>query len=55
MYSKFNYWNYLKRESDPNKKGNLVCMSLEHRSLPLVAPRSTYWTIESLDTNVLQI
>ena len=41
MYSKFNYLNYLKRESDPNKKGNLVRISLEHRTLPLLAPRST--------------
>ena len=55
MYSKFNYLNYLKRESDPNKKGNLVRISLEHRTLPLLAPRSTNWANGPLDTNVLQI
>ena len=30
------YGNYLKRESNPNKKSNLVHMSLEHRTLPLL-------------------
>ena len=39
------YVNYLKRESNPNKKWNLVRMSFEHRTLPFLAPRSTEWLI----------
>ena len=49
------YANYLKRESNPNKKWNLVRSSLEHRTLLLLAPRSTNWANGLLDTNVLQI
>ena len=37
------YGNYLKRESSPNKKWYLVRTSLEHSTLPLLAPRSTDW------------
>ena len=49
------YANYLKRETNPNKKWNLVRMSLEHTTLPLLAPLSTDWASEPLDRNVLQI
>ena len=55
MYSKFNYLNYLKRESDPNKKRNLIRMSLEHMTLPLWATRFTDWANRSFDTNVERI
>ena len=37
------YANFLKREGNPNKKWNLVRMSLERMTLPLLAPRSTDW------------
>ena len=36
------YANYLKRESNPNKKKDLVRMTLEHTTLPLLAPRSAH-------------
>ena len=49
------YANYLKRETNPNKKWNLVRMSLEHTTLPLLEPRSTSWASGPLDINVLQI
>ena len=49
------YANCLKRETNPNKKWNLVRMSLEHTTLTLSAPRSTDWAIGPLDTNVLQV
>ena len=49
------YANYLKRETNPNKKWNLVRMSLEHTTLPLLAPLSTDWASGPLDRNVLQI
>ena len=49
------YAIYLKRESDPNEKWNLVHMSLEHRILPLWAPRSTDWANGPFDTNVEQL
>ena len=45
----------VKRESNANKKGNLIRVSLEHRTLPLLAPRSTNWAIGLLDRNVEQI
>ena len=48
------YPNYLKRESNPNKKWNLFRTSLEHTTLPLLAPRSTNWASEPLDTSVVQ-
>ena len=59
MYSEltlFMQWmmaNYLKRESNSNKKWNLV--RLEHGILRLVAFRFTDWTIAPLDASVLQI
>ena len=49
------YGNYLKSESNPNKKQNLVRMDLEHMALPLLAPRSTDWANGLFDTYVLQI
>ena len=49
------YPNYLRRESNPNKKWKLVRMSLEHTTLPLLAPRSTDWANGPLDRNLLQI
>ena len=49
------YANYLKRETTPNKKWNLVRMSPEHTTLPLLAPRSTDWASGPLATNVLRI
>ena len=50
------YANYLKRESSPNKKWtDLVRVSLEHITLPFLAPRSTDWANWPLDTNALQI
>ena len=61
MHSKFTifiqwiYANYLKRESNPNKKWILVRMSLEHLTLPLLIPRFTNWANWPLDTNALQI
>ena len=48
------YVNYLKRESNPDKKLNLVGMSLERRTLPLLAPRSTHWANRTFDTSVVQ-
>ena len=50
-----NVRNYLKIESDPNKKWNLLGMSLELSTLPLLTPRSTNWANGLLDTNVLEI
>ena len=55
MFMQWMYANYLKRETNPNKKWNLVSMSLEHTTLPLLAPRSTNWASGPLDTKVLQI
>ena len=49
------YANYLKRESNPNKKWNLIRMSLEHRTLLLLARSSTDWGNGAFDTNVQQI
>ena len=49
------YANYLKRETNPNKKTNLVRMCLEHTTASLLAPRSTDWASGPLNTNVLQI
>ena len=49
------YVNYLKRESNPNKKWILVRTSLENRTLPLLAPRSTDWADGTFDTNIEQI
>ena len=49
------YANYLKSETNPNKKWNLVRESLEHTTLPLLAPRSTDWASGPLHTNALQI
>ena len=49
------YGNYLKRESNPNKKWNLVRMSLEHTTLQLLAQRSADWANRTFDTNVQQI
>ena len=45
----------IKRESNPNKKWNLVHRSLEHTTLPLLAPRSTDWANGAFDTNIEQI
>ena len=39
------YAKDLKRESNPPKKRNLVRTSLEHRTSPLLAPRSTDWLL----------
>ena len=36
------YANYLKRESNPNKKWNLFRMTLENTTLALVVPH-VYW------------
>ena len=55
VFKQWMYANYLKRESNPNKRRNLVRVSLEHRTLPLLAPRSTDWANRPLDTNVIQI
>ena len=49
------YANCLKTETNPNKKWNLVRMSLEHATLPLPAQRSTDWASGPLDTYVLQV
>ena len=49
------YANYFKRENNANKKRNLVLVSLEHRSQPLLAPRPTNWVIGPFDTKVEQI
>ena len=49
------YANYLQRASIPNKKRNLVRMSLEHRTLLLLAPRSTDWANGAFDTTIQQI
>ena len=49
------YANYLKRENSPNKKWNLVRVSLEHTTLPMLVPRSTDWGNGAFDTNVLQL
>ena len=46
---------FLKRESNSNKKWNLVRMSLEHTTLPLLAPSSTNWANLPLHTNVQEI
>ena len=46
------YINYLKRESNPNKKWNLISMSLEHSNLRLLAPRSTNWAMGPFYTSV---
>ena len=47
------YASYLKRESNPNKKVKSgPYMSLEHRTLPLLEPRSTDWPNGPLDTDV---
>ena len=48
------YANYLKRETNLNKKGNFVCMILEHTTLPLFARRSTNWANGPLDTDLQQ-
>ena len=50
-----NVRKFLKRESNPSKKWNLVSMSFEHTTLPLLAPSSTNWANLPLDTNVKQI
>ena len=42
------------KEKNPNKKWNLVGMSLEHRTLPLWAPCSTNWANGPFDTNIEQ-
>ena len=47
--------NYLKRETNANKKWNLVRMGLEQKALPLLAPCSADLASGPLDTNVLQI
>ena len=49
------YASYLNRQSNPNKKWNLVRMSLEHTTLQLLAPHSTDWTNGAFDTNIQQI
>ena len=46
------YANYLKSETNPNKKWNPVRESLEHTTLPLLAPRSTHWANGPFDPNV---
>ena len=38
--------NYLKTENNTHKKWNLVCMSLEHMILALLAPRSTVHVLD---------
>ena len=55
FFKQWLYANYLKRESNPNKKWNLVHMSLEHRNLALLAPCSTDWANGPFDTNVEEI
>ena len=50
-----NVRKYLKRESNPNKKWNLVRMSFEHSTLPLLAPCSTDCDNGAFDTNLRQI
>ena len=37
------YAYYLKRENNPNKKWNIVFMSLQNTTLALLASRSTDW------------
>ena len=49
------YANYLKRESNLNKKWNLVRMSLEQTTLLLLAPRSTDLANAAFDTSVQRI
>ena len=49
------YANYLKRESNPNKKWNLVCMSLEHMALALLAARSSDWANGPFHTKQINI
>ena len=44
-----NLRKYLKIESNPNKKWNPLGMSLEHKTLPLFAPRSTDWANGAFD------
>ena len=50
-----NVGKLLKKECNPNRKWILFRMSLEHRTLPLSAPRSTDWASGPLDANVHQI
>ena len=50
-----NLRKYLEIESNPNKKWNLLGMSLEHTTLPLLVPRSTDWANGPIDTNVEQL
>ena len=49
------YANYQKRESNANKKRSFVRVSLEYRTLKLLASRPTNWANVTLDTSVLQI
>ena len=49
------YPSYLKRESNRNKKWYLVRISLEHWTLPLLAPCSTNWANRPFDTKREQI
>ena len=49
------YANYVKRETNANKKWNLVRMSLELTALTLLAPGFTDWAGGPLDTNGIQI
>ena len=49
------YVNYLKKETNPTEKWNLVRMSFEHMTLPLLVPRSTDWASGPLDISALQI
>ena len=48
------YGSNSKRESNPNKKWNVICLSLEHRTLPLLEPRSTDWANGPFDKNIEQ-
>ena len=48
-----NVRKYLKNESNASKKWNLLGMSLEHTTLPLLlVPRSTDWANWAFDTKV---
>ena len=49
------YGNYLKKESNRNKNWNVSRVSLEHKTLPLLTPRSTDWANGPFDTKVTQI
>ena len=55
MFKNWIHADYLKKESNTNKKWISVRMSLEHWTLPSLAPSSTNWANGPFDTNIEQI